>query len=403
MIIREPVVHAIYYYLREAPGDNVDRRHAHHEAFITDTHRKLQSIAGWLSMPEADLPKVPFWDDPSPEIAQPLMQTGELKGRVNASAWLSAYVLRNMLLLRVMVARSGEHDQTVWSMLNESLGEPPTSPTWLDTAHYWCGVAPRPPEDLEHSHLMPIKTPFGVLCLGQGDEPNLLVYSDARTEHRANHFLRSLAARLDWYTVQASYRLSVYENRASSAARNQQHALDRVTQSVQQWAAAHRPDRLRSLAPLQAQLETLEGTYQDVLSDLAATQTAAQEMRGLVAEYRLTLMQSGLWDAAPSVWEAQVAALGTRQAQIESDVNYIDTTLRRSELILQGLQTRIALLQGERDRLQVYLIAVLGLALLAVLIADVRVSQMVMRVLTLLFVFGIVWIIWQSWLQKHSS
>ncbi|NDJ76640.1 MAG: hypothetical protein GYB65_10310 [Chloroflexi bacterium] len=401
MIVREPLVHAVYYYLREAPGDNPERRRARHEAFVADAQHMLQSLSGWLSIPVPDLPEIPAWDDRAPLDVHPLITTGELQGRVNASAWLTAYVLRNTLLLRVVVARPGEHDQTVWAMLDESLGDRPTTPSWLHTEHYWCGIAPRPPEDLEQGRLLPIKTPFGVLCLGWGGSSNLLVYADARTERRANVFLRSLGAQLDWYTVQARYRFSEYENRASAAARTQQQALDRVAQSVHEWASPRKPDRLRAASPLQTELETLEKTYQDVLADWSATQATAQDIRVLMDEYRLTLMQSGLWDAAPSVWEARVATLGTIQARIEADVSYIDSTLRRTELLLRGMHTRVALLQSERERFLVYLVAMLGLAMLAVLVADTSLTRVAVRLLALIFVAGVVWTAWQTWLQTR--
>lgn len=402
MLIREPLVHAVYFYLREAPGDNPDRRRDRHAAFVSDTQRMLQSVSGWLAMAPPAIPEIPVWHSAPPHSPQPIMQTGELQGKTNASAWLTAYALRNMLLLRVVVSRPGEHDVNVWSMLDESLGNAPTTPSWLSTTRYWCGLAPRPPEDLEHDRLMPIKTPFGVLLLGQAHTPHLLVYPDARTEHRATQFLRSLASQLDWYTVQARYSLEQYENRVTNVTRTQQQALEQVSQSVQAWwNVGRRPDRLRSLAPLHNQLDTLEKTYEHVLSDLAATRGAAQQVRGLMAEYRLTLMQSGLWDAAPSVWEAQVDSLSSIQGQIEADVAYIDTMLRRTDLMIRGLQTRIALLQGERERLLVYIIAVLGMSILAVLVADVSLSRMVIRVLALAFVMGVVWTAWQTWLQSR--
>ncbi len=136
------------------------------------------------------------------------------------SALLGAYALRNMLLLRVIVMRSGDHEQTVWPMLDEILSGTPTTPSWLHTTRYWCGVAPRPPEDLEQERLQAIKTAFGVLCLGNGTRPHVLVYPDARTESRANIFLSSLAAELDWYTVQARYRReALRESRVGGRAR----------------------------------------------------------------------------------------------------------------------------------------------------------------------------------------
>jgi len=107
-----------------------------------------------------------------------------------------------------------------------------------------------------------------------------------------------------------------------------------------------------------------------VLSDLHAVQAAGHEMRALMAGYRLALMQSGLWDAAPTVWEARVASLAEMGTQIESEMYGIDNALRRIDTAVRLWQTRLALLQGERERLLIYLAALLGLALLTVLIAD---------------------------------
>ncbi|HEX3052342.1 MAG TPA: hypothetical protein VHP83_16900, partial [Aggregatilineaceae bacterium] len=149
MNIREPAVHVTYYYLREAPGDSLTRRQDRHEAFVTETHRLLQLVSGWLSGPTPAMPAIPFWESSSPASLQPVMETGELQGRISASAWLYAGVLRNMFLLRVLVSRSGEYDPTTWTMLDEALGSAPTTPSWLHMTRYWCGLAPRPPENFE--------------------------------------------------------------------------------------------------------------------------------------------------------------------------------------------------------------------------------------------------------------
>ena len=221
------------------------------------------------------------------------MKAAELRGQVNASAWLQAFVLRNMLLLRVVLLRAGEHEQTAWTMLDEALGMPPTLPSWLQTVRYWCGMAPRTPEDLEQERSLPVKTPFGVLSLGHGETPHLLVYPDQRTETRANSFLRSLAPQLDWYPIQARYRLEQYTNHAAMAVRNQQQALEQVIQSVQYWSTLHEPQRLRSLLPLQADL-----TCGDDLRERLERFDDARRRPGiklLMTDYRLSPMQSGLW------------------------------------------------------------------------------------------------------------
>jgi hypothetical protein len=402
MQIREPLVHATYYYLREAPGDSPARRQDRHEAFVTDTHRVAQSIAGWLSMPAPALPRINLWEADPPPTVQPLMETNELRGQINAAAWLRAYALRNMLLLRVIVMREGEHEPTAWALLDAALGTHPATPSYLQTTRYWCGFAPRLPEDLEAGRLLPVQTPFGVLCLGVNNSAHVLVYPDARSEQRANHFLRALAPQLDWYPIQARYRLEQYQDHAARAARNQQQALDHVAESVQYWAAPTRQTRLGTLLPLQAELDAVEKTYDDVLADMKTTRAAAQEVRALMAEYRLTLMQSGLWDAAPTIWEAQVAGLSEFQARIEADADYIDATLRRMELMMRSLQTRMALLHGERERLLVYLVTLLGVAGLAVLIADTDPALVIVRLLALVILGGIVYGAWRLWLRVQK-
>jgi hypothetical protein len=159
--------------------------------------------------------------------------------------------------------------------------------------------------------------------------------------------------------------------------------------------------RLHSLIPLQEQLQTLEATYERVLDDLAATKSTAQELRVLTADYRLTLMQSGLWDAAPSLWESRVATLANMQHQIESDVYYIDATLRRIELLMRGIQTRISLLQSERERLLYYTVLAVGVAALAVLIADPNLTRVIVRLGALVLVALVVWAGWRAWLRSR--
>jgi hypothetical protein len=211
--------------------------------------------------------------------------------------------------------------------------------------------------------------------------------------------LRTLAAELDWYTVQARYRREEYESHASDAVRNQQRALEQVTRAAQTWTTS--AGRLRALPPLQAELGALEAVYADMLDDLRITDAAVQDIRALAAEYRLMLMQHGLWDAAPTVWQARVAGLEEIQARIEADVRHIDTTLRRMELMIDMIQARAALAQGERERVLIYLVALLGSALLAVLIADTSLTRMVIRLIVLAVVAGIVWGGWQTWLRSR--
>ncbi|HVO71253.1 MAG TPA: hypothetical protein VMT24_14480 [Aggregatilineaceae bacterium] len=398
MIIREPLVNATYYYLREAPGDSPASRQERHEAFVADVHHILHLLAGWLAISDPVLPVVPAWEADPPSDVQPLAAASQLQGRTNASAVISACALRNMLLLRVVISRTGEHDQGVWSMLSEAMGDAPTTPSWLHTVHYWCGVAPRPPEDLEQDRSLPIKASFGVLCLGHATAPHLLVYPDARTEARAHSFLRSLAMRLDWYPVQARRLLDAYIDRASDAARNQQQALDQVTRMAQ---VPGEQSHSRALVPFQVELDALQTTYADVLADLSTTQSAARDIQRLVSEYRSTLMQSGLWDAAPTVWEARVADLAGMQAQIETDVHYVETTLRRMELLIRVLQTRTAMLQSERQRLLIHVVALIGLLILAVVVADTSLTRIAIRLVALVVAGGLLWGGWLVWLRRR--
>ncbi len=395
MMIREPRVHATYYYLREVPGESPARRQTRHDAFVADIHTMHQAITGWLAMPAPELPPIPAWESSPPSSPRLIMQTGELAGRTNASARMVAHVLRNMLLLHIVVERAGDHEQDVWSMLDTSLGNIPTTPSWIHTTHYWCGIAPRPPEDLEQARSQPVRTAYGVLCLGQDSQPSLLIYPDVRTGERASDFLNSLAAEIDWYSVEARHRLEAYEDMAARSTRAQQTALDQVEHSVRDWAAPQGSDRMRSLMPLQADLEMLETTQTNMLADRAATEASAREIRALARQLRLSLMHSGLWDAAPTVWEARVAVIEQIQDHIEADLHHIDLSLQRTQLMLHSLQTRVMLLQTERERMLFYLVGALGLGIIAVLVVDSDLVTMLLRLIVLVLIAGGGWWTWQ--------
>lgn len=403
MLIREPMVQATHFYLREAPGDNDARRRDRHDAFVTDARRQLEALAGWLALPAPALPAIPPWQGAPPDEPQPLAAVTPLQGLTNATAVLATYALRNMLVLRLAVMRVGEHDQSMWAMLDQVLNRPPNTPTWLNMTRYWCGIAPRPPEDLEQERLQAIKTHFGVLCLGSAEQPHMLVYPDARTQTRADLFLRAQAPQLDWYTIQARHRLQAYTDHASRAARQQQAALEKVMQAAQAWGPPGQLAGVRALAPLQAGLDTLEATYGAVLADLTETHAVAQELHTLALEYRLALMRSGLWDAAPTVWEAQVSRLEMLHVQVQADIHYIDSTLRRMDLTLRTLNTRVALLQGERERLLVGLIALVGLALLVVLVADTDPLRLAIRLAALIVIALAGWWGWRRWSGRSAS
>ncbi len=403
MLIREPMVQATHFYLREAPGDNDARRRDRHDAFVTDARRQLEALAGWLALPAPALPAIPAWQGAPPDEPQPLIAVAPLQGLTNATAVLAAYALRNMLVLRLAVMRAGEHDQNTWAMLDQVLNRPPNTPTWLDMTRYWCGIAARPPEDLEQERLQAIKTHFGVLCLGSVGQPHMLVYPDARTQTRADLFLRAQAPQLDWFPVQARHRLHAYTDHASRAARQQQAALDKVAQAAQAWGPPGQLAGVRALAPLQADLDTLEATYGAVLADLTETHAVAQELHTLALEYRLALMRSGLWDTAPTVWEAQVSRLEMLHAQVQADIHYIDSTLRRMDLVLRTLNTRVALLQGERERLLVGLIALVGLALLVVLVADTDPLRLAIRLAALIVIALVGWWGWRRWSRQRAA
>ncbi|HML21025.1 MAG TPA: hypothetical protein PKD09_05215 [Aggregatilinea sp.] len=395
MIIREPRVHATYYYLREVSGESPARRQARHDEFVADMQAMHQAMTGWLAMPAPDLPPVPTWEAAAPSSPHVILETGVLAGRTNASACMVAHVLRNMLLLHIIVERAGDHEQDVWSMLDASLGNMPTTPSWIYTTRYWCGIASRPPEDLEEARSQPIRTPYGVLCLGQDSLPNLLIYPDARTGERADGFLTTLATEIDWYSVEARHRLETYEDMAARSTRVQQTALDQVAHSVRDWTAPQGPDRMRSLMPLQADLEMLETTQTGMLADRAATEASAREVQALARQLRLALMHSGLWDAAPTVWEARVAAVEQVRDHIEADLHHIDLALQRTQLMLHSLQTRVTLLQTERERMLFYLVGALGLALIAVLVVDSDIVTMLIRLVVLVLIAGGGWWAWQ--------
>ena len=143
------------------------------------------------------LPPIPMWEAPPPDDLHPILQTGELVGRTNASARIVAHVLRNMLLLRITVGRDGEHEQSVWSMLDESLGSPPTTPTWIHTVRYWCGIAPRPPEDLG----------IGARSRSAGVRHSMAPHGDVLVtrmpDQRAASVFPRPAALADWFPVEA--------------------------------------------------------------------------------------------------------------------------------------------------------------------------------------------------------
>lgn len=402
MVVRDPIVFATYYYLHETPNDSAGRRDARQEEFAQEVQRLAFSVAGWLSLSAPEIPALDRWPREGPHDPQPLMQAQTLHGRTNASAVLRAYALRNMLLLRVILARGGEHDPTAWEMLDEALGPPPSTESWLHTARYWCGVAPRLPEVFEQQRAQPIQAPFGVLCLGHGDQSHLLVYPDARTEQRANTFLTTLAPRLDWYPVQARYRLDTYQEYVSRVAHRQQQALDRFTQSSQAWALAEQRTLLSSLAPVHSELDALETFHRDLTGDLAATHGAARELRTLAIDYRLDLMQSGLWSAAPTLWHAEVALLSTLEEQIAADVQHVETTLRQVEFLLETMQTRLAVQHSERVRLYALGAALLALTILIVLIADADLARVVLRLTVVLVLALAGWGGWWLWQRRRS-
>ncbi len=62
MMIREPLVQATYYYLREAPGDSPTRRQDRHDVFVTDVYRTLQTLSNGLALTMPDRPAIPMWE-----------------------------------------------------------------------------------------------------------------------------------------------------------------------------------------------------------------------------------------------------------------------------------------------------------------------------------------------------
>jgi hypothetical protein len=101
------------------------------------------------------------------------------------------------------------------------------------------------------------------------------------------------------------------------------------------------------------------------------------------------------------VWEARVNDLAGMQAQIETDVHYVETTLRRMELLIRVLQTRTAMLQTERERLLIYVVALIGLLILAVLIADTSLTRIAIRLVALVLTAGLLWGGWLVWLRRR--
>lgn len=400
MIVREPLVQATYYYLYEAPGDTSDRREDRYRQFVEDTQRMLASVAGWLAMPAPEMPRLAAVNSP-PRTLRPLMELAELRGHTNAAAWLQAYALRNMLLLRVVLARPGDHEHTVWRTLDESLGEAPTTPTWLATTRYWCGMAPRLPEDLDARFPQTMRLEFGLFSLGEADV-NLLVYPDARGESRARQFLSQDVPRLDWYPIEARYTLARYHEHVARMGRAPQVALDRVAQAIHDWTAPDARSRLRSLDPLHAEIVALEASYHETLRDLDTTRATATALNRLTTEYRLALMESGLWNAAPTIWEGRVATFAGQVEQVDAEVITVEATLRRIELMMQTVQTRILLLQSERERLLAYLLAGIGLALIVLLLADRDPVLMLVRIVLLLLVAGGIALAWRRWQRRQA-
>lgn len=400
MIIREPLVQATYYYLFEAPGDTSARREDRYHQFVEDTQRMLVSVAGWLAMPAPEMPRLAPVDRPSRTL-YPLMEPAELRGHTNAAAWLQAYALRDMLLLRVMLARPGDHEHTVWRTLDESLGEAPTTPTWLATSRYWCGMAPRLPETLDTQFPQTMRLEFGLFSPSDADA-HLLVYPDARSESRARQFLGQNVPRLDWYPVEARYTLARYHEHVARMGRAPQAALDRVAQTVQGWTASDARSRLRSLDPLHGEIIALEASYHETLRDLDTTRSTAMALNRLTAEYRLALMECGLWDAAPAVWEGRVASFAGQVEQVDAEVLTVEATLRRIELMMQTVQTRVLLLQSERERMLAYLVAGIGVAVIVLLLADRDPVLMLVRIVLLALVAGGIALAWRRWQSKQE-
>ncbi len=397
MIVRDPLVYATSYYLRAEPNASAARRAAREEAFVEELQHVARRLAAWLALPAPQLPAVPAWEGEAPPTPQQVLAVQTLQGQSGLSVALSAYVLRNMWLLRVVVARNGEHPPNVWEQLDAALEHAPTAESWLHTARYWCGMAPRPPQELAETRAQKVQAAFGVLCLGGEAQPHVLVYPDARTRNRANAFLRTLAPRLDWYAVQARHRLGLYTDRAATAARRQQQALERVSQAAQRWETPTPVWRVRA-APLEAaqvELQALEALYRELSEDLRYTRATAAELRALADEYRLVLMQNGLWAAAPTVWQAEVEALRALGTSVEADVFHVEATLRRLDFLARLLQARLALRQSEQLRQLGLWGVALGAALTLAALASVELGRLLVLG-ALVALGGGAWWAWRS-------
>ncbi len=404
MIIRDPLIYATSYYLRAEPDDTAARRQARQETFAEALHYTSQHLAAWLALPAPELPALPPWGKDAPRALQQVLTVQSLQGQTGFSAALSAYVLRNMWLLRVIVTRHGEHTPDVWEQLDAALDGVPSAESWLHTARYWCGMAPRPPEALAETRAQPVQAAFGVLCLGRSEASHVLVYSDARTRSRANAFLRTLAPRLDWYGVQARHRLDVYTGRAATAARRQRQALERVSQSAQLWETPQSAWRFKAgaLTPMQAELSALEALYHDVSDDLRITRAAAAELRTLADEYRLLLMQNGLWVAAPTVWEAEVEALRMLAVPVEADVYHVETTLQRLDFFARTFQARLTAQQSVQMRQLGVWGLVLGVALVVVLLASADLGRTLVRLVVLGAVLALIALGGWAWQGRRT-
>jgi len=231
MLIREPLVHATYYYLRETPGDNAATTPGTGRCLYCRCPPHGAESSSWLAIPVPELPSMSALEVASPSDVQPLMPARVLEGRTDAAALVGAYALRNMLLLRVMVMRVGSTNK----------------PYGRCSMRYWangrrllpCSIPPATgagllpvPGGIGAGSFTSVKTPYGVLCLSREESAHLLIYPDARTETRASTFLQSLAVRLDWYPVQARYCLNRYLDHVPVVARNQQQALEQVARSI---------------------------------------------------------------------------------------------------------------------------------------------------------------------------
>ena len=194
MLIREPMVQATHFYLREAPGDNDARRRDRHDAFVTDARRQLEALAGWLALPAPALPAIPAWQGAPPDEPQPLVAVAPLQGLTNATAVLAAYALRNMLVLRLAVMRAGEHDQNTWAMLDQVLNRPPNTPTWLDMTRYWCGMLRARPKTSNRSACRRSRRISACSAWAASPAAHAGLPRRAHTQTRADLFLRAGSA-----------------------------------------------------------------------------------------------------------------------------------------------------------------------------------------------------------------